>query len=184
MTWHEWNARTTETAPMHLAVEPYASSKDFCAIFAKEMGSLYGLALFLCADHDRATRTFLAALSDCLKSETVFKEQARSWSRRAIFKHALQAMNPASPSALTETPRREIAEQVGPQVRPLIGLSAFDRFVFAMLILERYSTSECAALLGTDRKDIEAARQRALRVLARDRGEAAPAPGRFGLAAA
>ncbi len=116
----------------------HAVPQDFCAIFNEDMSALYSLALLLTADHEMAQQCFLAALDHCLKGADVFPDRARSWSRRAIVKQAIQVVNQ---------------------------LPAFTRFVFAMAVLERYSIPECATLLNCGARDVEQARIRALQLI-------------------
>ena len=42
-------------------------------------------------------------------------------------------------------------------------LEPFERFVYVMAVLERYSELDCSLLLGCARRDVSAARVRALR---------------------
>jgi len=44
----------------------------------------------------------------------------------------------------------------------ILNLAPFDRFVYVMSVLEHYSDHECSVLLGCSRRDVIAARNRAL----------------------
>jgi len=48
------------------------------------------------------------------------------------------------------------------EIAAVLGLEPFERFVYAMTVLERYSDQECSFLLGCARRDVLAARSRAL----------------------
>jgi hypothetical protein len=48
----------------------------------------------------------------------------------------------------------------------VVGLNPFERFVFVMSVLERYSDQDCKTLLGCSRQDIIWARTRALEHIA------------------
>jgi hypothetical protein len=54
-------------------------------------------------------------------------------------------------------------EQV--QTAALLQLEPFERFVYVMSVLERYSDLDCSVLLGCARRDVIAARMRALQPL-------------------
>ena len=156
-----------------VARRTYATAMDFCTIFANEMDSLYSLALLLTADGELAEECFLGALEDCRKAPEVFRERASSWSRRAIIKRAIQRMQPA--------PQREAAAGDGQRYRldeiplRLLQLRTFERFVFAMSVLERYSAWECATLLDCRLRDVVASQISALKALGGSLGERVPA---------
>ena len=49
-----------------------------------------------------------------------------------------------------------------PEVTAILELRPFDRFVYVMSVLERYSDQDCSVLLGYPRRDVVEARIRAL----------------------
>jgi hypothetical protein len=61
------------------------------------------------------------------------------------------------------------------QMDAVLRLKNFDRFVFVMSVLERYSDQDCKILLGCSRQDVGRARMRALAALAAADGIGAPA---------
>ncbi len=69
---------------------PYATVTDFVNTFNEEMHSLYLLAFLLTADHDKAEQCLVSAMGECAEGIGVFTEWARSWSRRAVLKSAMQ----------------------------------------------------------------------------------------------
>ncbi len=145
----------------------HAVPQDFCAIFNEDMSALYSLALLLTADHEMAQQCFLAALDHCLKGADVFPDRARSWSRRAIVKQAIQVVNPRpnGGESSVETWHDTVGDEIAEVRRRLMQLPAFTRFVFAMAVLERYSIPECATLLNCGARDVEQARIRALQLI-------------------
>jgi hypothetical protein len=148
------------TAPM-----PYASNRDFCRIFHEETGSLYQLSFLLTADRDKAQQCFVSGLEDSLKGSRVFKEWARSWARRAVIQNAVRVINPRlmeknTASSFNGSGRTLAAEQV--EIAAVLDLAPFERFVFVISVLEHYSEHECSVLLGCSRRDVIAARTRAL----------------------
>lgn len=154
----------------------YASPEDFCAIFRREMDTLYPLALVLTGNHTTAQQCFLAALDDCRYSSTVFPEYVRSWSKRAIIKNAVRLIQPTLRTGVTTQNQvpEDVADDMDVSGRSILRLRAFDRFVFVMAVLERYTIPECAALLSCGFREVEEARVRALQHLAPSGQDLAP----------
>jgi hypothetical protein len=48
------------------------------------------------------------------------------------------------------------------EIAAVLGLEPFERFVYVMTVLERYSDQDCSLLLGCVRRDVLDARSRAL----------------------
>jgi DNA-directed RNA polymerase specialized sigma24 family protein len=144
---------------------PYASSGDFRRIFHEERDGLYQLSFLLTADHEKAQRCFVSGLEDSAKENSVFKDWARSWARRAIIQCAVRVLNPRptkenAPSGLNRSDKTLAGEPA--EIAAVLELSPFERFVFVMSVLEHYSEHECSLLLGCSRRDVMAARIRAL----------------------
>jgi len=139
----------------------YATHSDFCAVFLQQVDRLYSLALILTGDELRAEECLLAALDSCVEGSLVFKESAVAWSRRSVIKCAIRFMLP-SPSSLSHPDlvanRCASSSDQDALLKSVQGLSPFDRFVFVMSVLERYSDRECALLLGCLYSNILAAR--------------------------
>lgn len=141
---------------------PYATHGDFCRIFEEDMNRLYLLAFLLTGDHSAAEKCFVRGIEDSAKGNPVFKEWAHSWARRTIIQKAIQMIGPrlganGAPISMPGDSETEPAE-----IASVIALPAFERFVFVMTVLERYSDKECSLLLGCMRSDVVAARIRAL----------------------
>jgi hypothetical protein len=144
---------------------PYASSGDFHRIFHQEKDGLYRLSFLLTADHEKAQQCFVSGLEDSVKENSVFQEWARSWARRAIIQCAARVINPRPTqenvaSGLNrrgKTPAGEL-----PEIAAILELAPFERFVFVISVLEHYSEHECSILLGCSRRDVIAARLRAV----------------------
>jgi hypothetical protein len=152
----------------------YATPSDFCHIYLKQMNSLYLLSFLLTADPQIAEECFLSGFDDSVRNNSVFKESARLWARRSIILHAIRLLCPrpndeneskeASLSPLNENVPAEV--QAFPNFARIVGLNSFERFVFIMSILEKYSDQECSLLLGCFRRDVISARTAAIRNLA------------------
>jgi hypothetical protein len=61
-----------------------------------------------------------------------------------------------------------VALEADPNLARVLGLNAFERFVFVMSVLEAYSNQECSLLLGCLRRDVANARTLAITRLAKD----------------
>jgi DNA-directed RNA polymerase specialized sigma24 family protein len=150
--------------PNHAATT-YATHADFCRIFEKETNSLYLLAFLLTADHSTAEKCFVSGLEDSAKGSPVFAAWAESWARRKIIENAIRVIRPRldgkAPTPVSDSnARRSVREPA--EVAAVIDLHTFDRFVFVMSVLERYSDQECSLLLDCSRTGVVAARIRAL----------------------
>jgi DNA-directed RNA polymerase specialized sigma24 family protein len=147
----------------------YATQADFCQVFDQHMNSLYLLSFLLTADREKAEQCFVSGLKDSVEGNKVFREWARSWAGRMIIQNAVKMINPqpiARNSGLqvvsinsndTTLPTEPV------EIAAVLALPSFDRFVFVMSVLERYSDQDCSVLLGCARRDVIAARTRALR---------------------
>ena len=148
-------------------VTPYATRADFCRVFEKNTNSLYLLCFLLTADREAAEKCFVSGLEESAQGSPVFAAWAESWARRTIIDNAIRMIRPRPESAAqTSTSdndnnaRRRTTEPA--MIAAVIDLSAFDRFVFVMSVLERYSDQECSLLLDCSRTSVVAARIRAL----------------------
>jgi DNA-directed RNA polymerase specialized sigma24 family protein len=153
---------------------PYASKADFGQIFHEDMKELYLLSFLLTADREKAEQCFVSGLEDAVEGNPVFKEWARSWARRAIIQNAVRVINPwpvegnghsrspsinsASINGDSKAPPSELPAEIAAVLR----LEPFERFVYVMTVFEQYSDQECSVLLGCARRDVLAARTRAL----------------------
>lgn len=154
---------------MHIAgPAPYASSDDFCRVFYERTDELYQLSLLLTGDHEKAEQCFVSGLENSVAGNRVFKEWARSWARRAIIQCAVRVIKPrpmeeADPS--TPDNSRHTRAVGHEEMAAVLELSPFERFVYVMSVLERYSDQDCSLLLGCARRDVVAARIRAFQQL-------------------
>ena len=145
---------------------PYATADDFGRIFETNTDRLYMLSFLLTANHALAEKCFVQGLQDARNGNPVFRDWAESWSRRTVIMNAIRALRP-SPDAPPDARPADAAPFLAdyPQLRALLGLPTFDRFVYVVTVLEGYSDRECALLFGRTREAVIAARVRALRIL-------------------
>jgi hypothetical protein len=152
----------------------YATSSDFCRIFVEQMDSLFLLSLLLTADPQKAEQCFLSGFEDSVNSTYVSRERAHLWARRNIILHAIRLLCPRpnegnelnEASFLPSNGKVPAAVQAHPNSAGIVGLNSFERFIFIMSILEKYSVHECSLLLGCVRQDVINARTAAIRHLA------------------
>jgi hypothetical protein len=152
----------------------YATWDDFCRIFTKELDNLYGLLFLLTKDQAKAEKCFVAGLEDCVNADHVFKGWALSWARRALVQQAIREIQPHSDqqpplsrqgaagaiNLVADHPERQVA------IDGVLSLKTFERFVFVMFVLERYTEHECSLFLCCSPRDIRNARLRALQQIA------------------
>jgi DNA-directed RNA polymerase specialized sigma24 family protein len=151
----------------------YASREDFQTIFSEHLTELYQLSFLLTRDPARAERCFVSGIEDCVTENRVFREWARSWAKRTIVQNAIRELKPGpshSNSLLSDTILPDIDQLLnGPgghfAIDAVLGLEDFERFVFVMSVLERYSEHDCGLLLGCSAREVREARGRALEEL-------------------
>jgi hypothetical protein len=147
----------------------YASCADFRRIFDEDMNSLYLLSFLLTADREKAELCFVSGLDDAVEGNPVFKEWARSWARRVIIQNAVRVINPRAAeerdgagTAPENSNGNTLATENQMEFRAVLELEPFERFVYVITVLEHYSDHDCSLLLGCARRDVLAARARAL----------------------
>ena len=151
----------------------YATSTDFARVFREDMDSLHLLSFLLTADHEKAEECFVSGLDDCAEGNNVFREWARSWARRAIIQNAVRMLAPRQEDptwapapvdsvdyGLGQTPEANAA------ITNILKLRDFERFVFVLSFLERYSDQDCSLMLGCSRQDVREAKAQGLQLLA------------------
>ena len=153
--------------------DQYASREDFRRIFSEDTNGLYQLSLLLTRDSVKAEQCFVGGIEDCVTGNSVFREWARSWAKRAIIQNAIRELKPRSIHShprLSETIFRDIGQLSSGRdghfaMDAVLGLEDFERFVFIMSVLEHYSEHDCALLLGCSVREIREGRTRAFREL-------------------
>ena len=152
----------------------YATASDFCRIFHDDMDNLYLLALLLTADAAKAEQCFASSLEQCADGNHVFKEYAGSWARRTIIKTGVRMIT-LDASGISAVPDPAADDRIPSGLRPemsaVLNLQPFERFVFVVSVLEKYTDRDCTLLLGCTREKLISARTRALQQIARSTGE-------------
>jgi len=100
-------------------------------------------------------------MGECVESIGVPMDWARSWTRAAVLKQAIQMINPAPEHtdcvSFISLKRAATPAENNPFAAILL-LDPFERFVFVMSILEGQSDAECAVLLRCSWRDVMMAR--------------------------
>ena len=150
---------------------PYATAADFEQIFTEDMGGLFLLSFLLTGSRDKAEKCFVTGIGESVRGNNVFREWARSWARRSIILSAIRLIDPRQrsenddrdPATVQTIDKLPLASKA--EVSAILELAPFQRFVFVMSVLERYSDHECSILLGCAVREMIAERTRALRRL-------------------
>lgn len=153
----------------------YATREDFCRVFTQNLNGLYHLSLLLTGDPEKAEQCFVAGLNDVVNANKVFRDWAHSWAKRAIIKNAIRALQPQPPDAGSSAPANAVSEKSKlriirdghVEIDSVLALEDFERFVYVMTVLERYSEPDCALLIGCSIEEVRAARIRAVEEIAR-----------------
>jgi DNA-directed RNA polymerase specialized sigma24 family protein len=149
----------------------YATCEDFRKILDEDLNRLYQLSFLLTADHQKAERCFVASVEDCANESRVFREWARSWTKRVVVENAIRELTPRpSPSDSRPLPSLRNQQSSSPSghftTDALLRLEDFERFVFVLCVLERYRENDCTLLLGCSASQVREAWTRAMQTLA------------------
>ena len=148
----------------------YAMPADFCRVFEDHLDDLHTLSLLLTADREKAEQCFVSGLDDCLQGNPVFREWAQSWAKRTVVKNAIRMISPGRNEAERVSGKPEpvspFAEAADTPLAAITMLQPFDRFVYVLSVLEKYSDRECAMLLDCTVDRVGEARIRTLRRVA------------------
>lgn len=133
------------------------------------MDSMHLLSFLLTADLAKADECLVSGLEDCVTASHVFRDWARSWARRTIIQNAVRMLAPrpnqpvgAVTASETVNCRFGRTPETAAAIASILGLEPFERFVFVMSVLEKYSDQDCSVLLRCSRQEIGEARMRAL----------------------
>ncbi len=149
--------------------QAYATRTEFGRVFAENMDNLHLLSFFLTADLAKAEECFVSGLEDCVEGTYVFRDWAQSWARRTTIQNAIRMLAPRkNHSTVAVAPSDAVTCSFGRTqdtdyaIARILRLEHFERFVFVMSVLERYSDQDCSVLLGCSRQDIVETKMRAL----------------------
>lgn len=152
--------------------DTYATTDDFQRLFAREMTELFRLSLQLTADAGKAENCLILAMRECFANNTVSREWALVWARRMVVCNAIRLVlgtENAIPNQIDSEAEpdfhlqpREYRVEALRDSPAILMLPDFDRLVFVICVLERYSILDCALLLRRSPKDVNEGRARAI----------------------
>jgi hypothetical protein len=135
----------------------------------EDTNSLYLLSFLLTANQEKAEQCFVAGLDDCVDGDSAFHRWTHAWARRVIVRNAIRMVVPRhdfetptlnAPQTLAQSePLRMSAHDGG--FAGVFALEVFERFVYVLSVLERYSDKDCALLLDVSIQKVREARARA-----------------------
>ena len=160
--------RISVSSIFHEPLQEYAGI-DYAEIFNDQMNSLYLLSFLVTADMQVAERCFSKALDEYVENTSWFMEWAKQDGRHAVLRHAVQIIRPAPKQAYSWTVHKIANPLVSAAHQPfaaITSLSAFERFVFVMSVVEGFSMEECAALLNCSVQDVAIGRDLAREIIA------------------
>ena len=147
----------------------YAAGTEVWNILTDEMHRLYLLSFLLTADLDKAGRCFFSGMGECEEEIGAFMAWAQARAQRKILKHAIWMIMPApgrTDDFSVAPHKRSAASGKTNLLGAILGLNAFERFVYVMSVLEKQSDDVCSTLLTCSRRDVMIARALALERLA------------------
>lgn len=152
--------------------DAYATTDDFHRLFAREMTDLFRLSLHLTADAEKAERCLILAMRESFANSTVAKEWALIWARRTVIRNAILLVLGADNTIPSDIDCEAVSDfhlqpteyriEALRNSLAILVLPDFDRLVFVICVLERYSILDCALLLKSSPKDVSAARKYAI----------------------
>ena len=144
-------------------------------LLSESMSGLYLLSLLLTGNRKDARRCFVAGVAGCVDGNRVFKKWATSWARGIIVRSAIRIRSPhCGPpgsegsvlrSATTDHTFSNNDLRYG-RLAGVLVLGDFERFVFVLSVLERYTDRECSVLLKSSLQEIEETVRRAVQHMA------------------
>jgi DNA-directed RNA polymerase specialized sigma24 family protein len=150
--------------------DEYVSKEEFAGVFESEQVGLQRLALLLTANSDAAAQCLSLALEQCLATSFVFKGWALSWMRRVVIRSAISLVRGSGGQSFVNTNddtdngliafSRDDSLGAIATSESILDLPEFERFVFVICVLERYSIHDCALLLGKSPRDVNEVRDR------------------------
>jgi hypothetical protein len=148
----------------------YASNEDFASVFESERVGLQRLALLLTANSEAAKRCLIRAFRECVARSSVSKDWVLSWTRRMVIRNAISIVMDTGDQSFVNTnddahngliafsPDDSLGAIATPE--SILDLPQFERFVFVICVLERYSIHDCALLLGKSPREVGEVRYR------------------------
>jgi DNA-directed RNA polymerase specialized sigma24 family protein len=148
----------------------YARKEEFVSVFECERVGLRKLALLLTANSEAVKRCLIRAFRECIASSSVSKEWVLSWTRRMVIRNAISLVMGSESETFVNTnddadngliafsPDDSLGAIAASE--SILELPEFERFVFVICVVERYSIHDCALLLGRSPREVSEVRHR------------------------
>jgi len=142
---------------------PTRAATRAAEMWLDEMAELYLLAFMLTARKETAEQCILDAVDEYLNSGAPsLLDWVRSKGRRAVIECAVQRVNPRVKAVPTWSVPSGTHASIAPSHQPfavITALSAFERFVYVLTVLEGYQVEECAGALECLQTEVVAAQK-------------------------
>lgn len=157
--------------PRHIYHEAasYAPGTDSWNTLIDVTHNLYLLSLLLTADPHKAQQCFLGGIGECESEIDAFMSWAQVRARRTIVDRAIWVVAPTPEHSYDfsfDHLKLSAAKMKTNLFDAILGLNAFERFVYIISVIENQSDEDCSTLLGCSQKDVMIARSVALALLA------------------
>lgn len=151
------------------SLHEYGPGTEYADMFIEQMNYLYLFSFLLAADREIARKCFSLALDEYADAPGGFMDWVKQEGRRAVLRNAIRMIRPV-PTRAYSWSLVEVAQPLTVAARQpfaaITSLSAFERFVFVMLLLEGLPEDECAILLNCGAQDIAIGRELARNIIA------------------
>lgn len=141
--------------------DEYTTAEEFCSIFNRSVDRHYLLALLLTCSESKALECVVLALEDCQKAQ-VFKPWADSWARLSVIDRAMKIMGIGSHDSLEVDPYKQPLDRIPSELASVMKLRTFQRFVYVLTVLEKYSIRDVAILMKRSKREVMEVQQEAL----------------------
>jgi len=142
---------TLSAVPSGAVSSPNGTATFAAEMWLDEMAELYLLAFMLTADKVTAEQCVLDAVDEYLiSSELSLIDWVKSRARHAVIKCAVQRATPKAKAVYTWSVPGGTRASISSSHQPfavITALSAFERFVYVLTMLEGYEVDECADVL-------------------------------------
>jgi hypothetical protein len=167
----ELKERCSMLQPTHIYDEAAsdAPGTDSWNALIDMMHNLYLLSLLLTAVPHKAQQCFLDGIGECESEIDAFMSWAQARARRTIVERAIRVVAPTPEHAYDFSFDHLKLSAVKMKTNifdAILGLNAFERFVFIISVVEKRCDEDCSTLLGCSQKDVMIARSVALAQLA------------------
>jgi hypothetical protein len=153
----------------------WATAEEVQKHFTAAMNDLFCLAFLLTAHAGRAEECVIRSIRECMKSTQILREGLPAWIRNSVIRNGIAMVNEANLDLHQKKDEGSIpvipfsshaSAGTADYSAGILELSSFERLVYVICVLERYSSRHCGLLLRKSREEVREARIRALAYIA------------------